>query len=445
MVDSNKFLELQTNLLSYSLLTILNKINIMHDFKYKNNELYCENVKISSIVKKVGTPCYIYSHHTLVDHLTKIQKAFASINPIVCFAMKANDNLAVLKTLINHGAGFDIVSIGELKKALLAGADPQKIVFASVGKTEEEITFALKTGILFFNVESLPELDEIERIAKKLKKHPKVALRINPDVEAPTHAKITTGTLKNKFGIDLTTARKIMKNRNKYKNIQFAGLHVHIGSQITKSQPFIDALSRVLAFIETLKKEHVNLEYLDIGGGLGIVYKDEKPQTADVFAKAVLPLIKDIGLKIIMEPGRFIAGNAGIFVSKVLYLKDNGVKKFLIVDGGMNDLVRPSLYDAYHEIVPLKKNGAKKNIVDVVGPICESGDVFAKGRSLPIMKKGDYLAMMSAGAYGYVMSSNYNVRGRGPEIIVKGNKFAITKKRETFSDLIRGESIPDFI
>lgn len=417
----------------------------MHDFKFKNNELYCEAVKVKNVAKKVGTPFYLYSHNTLVDHFTKIKKAFKKIDPIICFAMKSNDNLAVLKTLVNEDAGFDIVSVGELKKALKAGADPKKIVFASVGKTDEEIIKAIRAGILFFNVESLPELDEINRIAKKLKKKPRVALRINPDVAAPTHAKITTGTLKNKFGIDLRTARRIMKDRKKYDHVKFSGLHVHIGSQIVTSAPFITAIKKVLEFIDVLKKDGVPLEYLDIGGGLGIIYKDEKPQTAQDFADAILPYLEKTGLKIVMEPGRFIAGNAGIFVTQVLYLKDNGVKKFLIVDGGMNDLMRPSLYDAYHEIVPVKKNGAKKVKMDIVGPICESGDYFGKDRMLPKMKKGDLVAVMSAGAYGYVMASNYNVRGRGPEVIVKGNKFAVTKPRETFKDLVRGETIPKFL
>lgn len=417
----------------------------MHDFKYKNNELYCEDVKVSAIAKEVGTPCYIYSHNTLVDHFTKLQKAFAEIDPIICFAMKANDNMAVLKTLANHGAGFDIVSVGELKKVKKIKGDTRKVVFASVGKTEEEIVEAIKAKILFFNVESEPELVEINRIAGTMNVKAPVALRINPDVKAATHDKITTGTLKNKFGIDLTTARKIMKSTTKYPNITFNGIHCHIGSQIITKDPFIKALERVLEFLDDVKADGITLEYLDIGGGLGIIYKDEKPQTADKFAKAVLPYLKKTGLRIVMEPGRFIAGNAGIFVTEALYLKNNGVKKFLIVDGGMNDLARPSLYDAYHEIVPLKKRAGKKVKMDVVGPICESGDVFAKDRQLPMFTKGDLLAIMSAGAYGYVMASNYNVRGRGPEVMVKGTQFDVCKKRETFNDLIRGESVPDFI
>lgn len=417
----------------------------MHDFKFRNNQLFCESVSVEAVAKAVGTPFYLYSHHTLVDHFTKIKKAFADVNPLICFAMKANDNLAVIKTLANEGAGFDIVSLGELKKALMVGVDPKKIVFASVGKTEEEIISALEAGILFFNVESLPELEEISRVAGKLGKTARVALRINPDVAAPTHSKITTGTLKNKFGIDLQTTRQILKGVHKFRNVVINGLHVHIGSQITTGAPFVKALKKVIAFIEQLKSEGVNLEYLDVGGGLGIIYKDEKPQTAQDFADAILPLLKKTGLKIIMEPGRFIVGNAGIFVTKVLYVKDNGFKKFVIVDGGMNDLIRPALYDAYHEIVPLKKNGSARVKVDVVGPICESGDYFAKDRLLPKVKKDDVLAIMSAGAYGYVMSSNYNVRGRSPEVMVKDDRFEVVKAREQFEDLIKGETIPGFL
>lgn len=417
----------------------------MHDFLFRRGELHCESVRVSEIAKKVGTPFYLYSHHTLVDHFTKIQKAFASVSPLICFAMKSNGNLAVIKTLIDQGAGIDIVSIGELRKALLAGADPKKIVFASVGKTEEEIAEAIRVGILFFNVESEPELVEINRIAKKMGKKSKVALRINPDVAAATHEKITTGTLKKKFGIDLKTAHQMMKNAKKYPNIIFAGIHCHIGSQIISKEPFVNAIKRVLEFIDELKEDGIELEYLDIGGGLGIIYKDERPQTAQDFADAILPYLEQTGLRIVMEPGRFIVGNAGILVTKVLYLKDNGVKKFLIVDAGMNDLVRPAMYDAYHEIVAVKESSVKKEKLDVVGPICESGDFFAHDRTMPVVKNGELLAIMSAGAYGYVMASNYNVRGRVPEVMVKGNKFEITKDRETFKDLMRGERIPQFL
>lgn len=417
----------------------------MHDFSFKNNELCCESVKVASVAKSVGTPFYLYSYKTLTDHFLKIQKAFARVNPIICFAMKSNGNLAVIKSLIELGAGIDIVSVGELKKALVAGADPKKIVFASVGKTEEEISFAIKTGILLFNVESEPELAEINRVAKKMGKKVQAALRINPDVPAPTHEYITTGSLKKKFGIDLRTTKQIFKSQKKYPNVKINGIHIHIGSQITEGAPFVGALKKVVAFIEDLRKEGVAIEYLDIGGGLGIIYKDENPQTAQAYADKILPILEKTGLKIIMEPGRFIVGNAGIFVTKVVYVKDNGVKKFVIVDGGMNDLIRPTLYDAYHEIVPVKKTAASKVKVDVVGPICESGDFFAHDRLLPKVGKEDLLAVMSAGAYGYVMASNYNVRGRVPEVMVRGNKFEIVRERETFKDLMKGEKIPKFL
>ncbi|MCB9757839.1 MAG: diaminopimelate decarboxylase [Candidatus Omnitrophica bacterium] len=417
----------------------------MHDFKFRNKELYCENVKVADVAKAVGTPFYLYSHNTLVDHLTKIQRAFAKVNPIVCFAMKSNGNLAVLKTLANYGAGFDIVSLGELNKARKIGADPKKIVFASVGKTEEEIMIALKAGILFFNVESVPELTEINRIAKRMGKIAPVALRINPDVAAATHNFITTGTLKNKFGIDLASTRKILKERKKYKHIKIIGLHIHIGSQIISAKPFINAIKKLIEFLESLRDEKNDIEYLDIGGGMGIIYKDENPQTAQNYADAILPYLEKTGLKIVMEPGRFIVGNAGIFVTKVLYLKDNGFKKFLIVDGGMNDLLRPSLYDAYHEIVTVKSTSAKTMLMDVVGPICESGDFLGRDRQLPALKNGDLLAVMSTGAYGYVMSSNYNVRCRVPEVLVKDKIFAVVKKRETYEDLLRGETVPSFL
>ena len=417
----------------------------MHDFHFKNGELCCENVRVASVARAVGTPFYLYSHKTLTDHYRKIKKAFAELDPVICFAMKANGNLAVLKSLVDIGAGLDIVSIGELKKALMVRADPKKIVFASVGKTEEEIAFALKKGILFFNVESEPELREINRVAKTMGKKARVALRINPDVPAPTHDYIFTGSLKKKFGIDLRTTREILKNRRQYPFVDISGIHIHIGSQITSGGPFIGAIKKVVKFITDLRAEGVAIEYLDIGGGLGIIYKDERPQTAQEYADNIVPILRGTGLKIIMEPGRFIVGNAGIFVTRVVYLKDNGYKKFVIVDGGMNDLIRPSLYDAYHEVVPVKKTSAARVKVDVVGPICESGDFFAHDRLLSKVNKGDLLAVMSAGAYGYVMASNYNVRGRSPEVMAKGGKFAVTKEREEFKDLIRGESIPSFL
>ncbi|MBF0484065.1 MAG: diaminopimelate decarboxylase [Candidatus Omnitrophica bacterium] len=414
----------------------------MSEFNYRSNELYCENVKVSSIVKAVGTPSYIYSYKSLLSQFMKLKEAFAEIKPLICFAMKANDNLAVVKSLVDQGAGCDIVSGGELYKALAVKTDPKKIVYASVGKTEEEIKASLKAGILLFNVESLPELEEIERIAKKLGKKTKAALRINPDVKAATHDRITTGTLQKKFGIDLLTAHKILKNRKKYKYVDICGVHMHIGSQITSKNPFISAIKKVAAFIDELKVDGIGLEYFDIGGGFGIVYNQEDPFCVKDFAKAIIPILKKTGLKIIMEPGRFICGNSGILATKILYLKDNGVKKFLIVDSGMNDLVRPSMYDAYHEIVPLRKLTGRKEKMDIVGPICESGDYFAKDRQVNVsLKKGDFLAIMSAGAYGHVMSSNYNSRTRAVEVLVKGNKYFVVRERETFKDLIKGQRV----
>ncbi len=417
----------------------------MHDFHFKNNEMFCESVRVRDVAKSVGTPFYLYSHNTIVDHFTKIQKAFAPVEPLICFAMKANDNLSVVRSLLNEGAGLDIVSGGELRKALLLKANPKKIVFASVGKTEDEITSAMHAGILLFNIESEPELAEINRIAKKLRIKVQAALRINPDVAAATHEWITTGTLKKKFGIDLRSARRIFKSRHKYMNVRLNGLHYHIGSQITTGKPFINATKKVIEFLNILRQDGITLEYLDIGGGMGIIYKDEHPQTAQVYADLILPFLVKTGLKIIMEPGRFIVGNAGIFVTKVLYLKDNGYKNFIIVDGGMNDLIRPSLYHAYHTIVPVVTKKRGKITADVVGPVCESGDFFAKDRTLPKVSSNELLAVMSAGAYGFTMSSNYNARCRVPEVLVHGNKFDVVRKRETFEDLIKGENIPKFL
>ncbi|MEI8012697.1 MAG: diaminopimelate decarboxylase [Candidatus Omnitrophota bacterium] len=417
----------------------------IHDFKYKDRELCCEDVRVSSIVEKTGTPAYIYSYTTLVEHYRKIAAAFKPLDPVICFAMKANGNLAVLKALAGEGAGFDIVSGGELRKAKLIGADMQKVVFASVGKTDEEILLAIQAGILLFNVESLPELENINRIAGGERKKVKIALRINPDIDAPTHDKINTGSLKKKFGIDLATATKIFLSRAKYSFVSLRGVHIHIGSQITEGAPFITAIKKALAFIDDLAAQGVIIEYFDIGGGLGIIYKDETPQNALDYARKVVPLFKGRTLRLIMEPGRFIVGNAGIFVTRKLYTKDNGLKKFMIVDAGMNDLVRPSMYDAHHEIIPLKKSGIRKIVCDVVGPVCESADIFAHDRQVPDIKDGAYLALLSAGAYGYAMASNYNARPRPVEVMVKGRAWDIIRERETFKDLVRGSYIPEYL
>ncbi|PIP19893.1 MAG: diaminopimelate decarboxylase [Candidatus Omnitrophica bacterium CG08_land_8_20_14_0_20_41_16] len=428
----------------------------MHDFKYKNNNLYCEKVRVWDLAEKFGTPLYVYSYQTLISHFFKLKQAFEPVNPLICFSVKANFNLAILKALVDKGAGLDIVSGGELFRALKAGCSPKKIVYASVGKTNYEIEEAIKSGILFFNVESFSELENIQHIAKRLKSRVNVALRINPDVEPKTHKYITTGKLTNKFGIDFITAKEIILLARVFSHIKIAGLHIHIGSQITIPEPFVAAISKLVRFAGELKEEGINLEYLNIGGGLGIIYDQEKPQTARKFADKVLPLLKKTGLKIIMEPGRFIAGNAGILVTKVLYIKNTPKKKFVIVDAGMNDLIRPALYEAYHKIVPLssqvrkflptgRQEASSQEKADVVGPICESGDFFAKDRVLPKVKEGDYLAVMGAGAYGFSMSSNYNSRRRAEEVMVVKDKVVVIRRRESYEDIVRNETIPPFL
>jgi len=415
----------------------------MHDFKFKKNKLYCEQLKVETLAKKFGTPLYVYSYHTLVDHYLKLKSAFAQINPLICYSVKANSNLSILKALIAQGAGLDIVSGGELFRAQKAACPAKKIVYASVGKTDQEITAAIRAGILFFNVESLAELKNINRIAQRLGKITRVAIRINPDVEAKTHKYISTGKLTNKFGIDLQSAYEILLLRAKFKNLNICGLHIHIGSQITQSAPFVEALKKVSHFIQRLKSKGIELEYLNIGGGLGIIYDQEAPQTAAVYAHEIVPLLKKTGLKIIMEPGRFIVGNAGILVVKVLYIKHTPKKKFIIADGGMNDLIRPALYSAYHNIWPLNKK-SKTEKADLVGPICESGDFLAKERLIAKVKEGDYLAVISAGAYGFSMSSNYNSRPRAAEVMVAKAKARVIRKRESCEDLIRNEIILNY-
>lgn len=417
----------------------------MHEFKYKNNQFYCESVRVQKLAERFGTPLYVYSYHTLISHFLKLGQAFKKINPLICYSVKANSNLALLRALVKKGAGLDIVSGGELFRALKAGCSPKKIVYASVGKTEKEIEYAIRKGILFFNVESLPELESINGIARRLHKTANVAIRINPDVEPKTHKYITTGKLTNKFGIDLRSARQILLMRGAFTNIRIAGLHIHIGSQITESSPYVEAIRKVVTFIDNLKEEGLFLEYLNIGGGLGIIYDKETPQTAKRFARKVLPLLEKTKLKIIMEPGRFIAGNSGILATKVLYVKNTSKKKFVIVDAAMNDLIRPALYGAYHNILTLEAENKVKNKVDIVGPICESGDFFAKDRLLSRVKEGDYIAVMGAGAYGFSMSSNYNSRRRVAEVMVVKDKVFVIRKRESCEDLIRNELVPSFL
>ena len=419
----------------------------MHEFKYKRKYLYCEDLKVQDLAERFGTPLYIYSYHTLIDHFMKLRTAFRQINPLICYSVKANSNLAILKALVDKGAGLDIVSGGELFRAIKVDCPTHKIVYASVGKTDSEIEEAVKRRILFFNVESLAELENINRICRKLDKVANVAIRINPDVEPKTHKFITTGKLTNKFGIDFTAAENIFRKRSIFSHLNIKGLHIHIGSQITESAPYVAAITKIAGFINRLKKKGIDLEYLNIGGGLGIIYDKETPQTAQKFAQKILPLLRKTGLKIILEPGRFIVGNAGILVTEVLYIKTGPKKKFVIVDAGMSDLIRPALYDAYHQVLltNTEHRVASSERVDIVGPICESADYFAKERKITKVKEGDYLAVMSAGAYGFSMSSNYNSRVRAGEVLVVKDKVFLVRERETHDDLVDNEIIPPFL
>ena len=419
----------------------------MHSFEYRQGELYCEQVPVSRIVKELGTPCYIYSHATLVRHFQVYDRAFAAVPHIIAFAMKANSNLAILRLMAKEGSGVDIVSGGELFRALKAGMPPSKIVFAGVGKSAEEIRDALKANILMFNVESSAELQAINDVAASVGKKAWVALRINPDIDPKTHPYISTGLKKSKFGIAADRALDEFKLASSLSHIDVVGVHKHIGSQLTDVTPFVEALKKILKLVEILRSTGINVRYLNIGGGLGITYSDETPPMPQDLADAISPLVRDLDVTLIMEPGRVIVGNAGILVTKVLYMKEGESKKFVIVDAAMNDLIRPSLYGAYHEIRPLSEGVLQrgKHQVDVVGPVCESGDFLAKDRSLPDVRPGEALAVMSAGAYGFVMSSNYNSRPRVPEALVKDGEIHVIRARESYDDLVKGETIPAFL
>ncbi|MEK7867813.1 MAG: diaminopimelate decarboxylase, partial [Candidatus Omnitrophota bacterium] len=416
----------------------------MHDFNYKHNDLYCESVSVEELARKYGTPLYVYSRNTLISHYRKIKEAFSPINPLICFSMKANSNMAICKVLVKEGSGLDIVSGGELYKAFKIGVSPRKIVYAGVGKRDIEIEIAMRHHIFFFNVESIPELWLINKVAGRLGMRQKVAIRINPDIKARTHRYITTGHGENKFGVDFETAKKIFLGKQKYKNLDISGVHMHIGSQIVDAEPFIKAMERIVNFIKDMETQDIGVRWFNIGGGLGIIYSNEKPQTAKEYAKAILPVLKKTKANIIMEPGRFIVGNAGALIAKVQYIKETPSKNFAIVDAAMNDLIRPSLYGAYHEILPVRSHSYSdsKEIkdFDVVGPICESGDFLGKNRKFIGLKEGDLLSVMGAGAYGFSMSSNYNSRPRVAEVMVDGPKTKLIRRRETYEDLIRTES-----
>jgi len=427
----------------------------MHDFHYVGNKLYCEGVSLESLAKKYGTPLYVYSQSTLTNHFQKLDRAMAGVDHLICFAVKSNSNRAVMRTIADLGGGFDIVSGGELQRVIEAGGDPHKCAFAGVGKTEGEIEFALRKGVHTFNAESEPELERINAIAARMKKKAPVAVRINPNVAAKTHKKITTGTYENKFGIAFEQVEAIYNRASKLKNLWLRGVQMHIGSQITEVTPFEQAVKKVTPLVQRLKAKH-GIEFLSIGGGLGIVYKpalDSASEswwksaqaknilTPQKYAERLVPLLKPLGLRILMEPGRFISGNSGALLTRIEYVKRTGKKNFLLVDAAMNDLIRPAFYDAYHEIIPLtQKNGATIGS-DVVGPICESGDFFCQDRPLPKVGQGDYLALLSAGAYGFVMASNYNTRSLAAEVMVKGKQAAVVRERQPLAEIWAGEKV----
>lgn len=415
----------------------------MHFFSYKGKNFYAEGVSVDSIIKKTGTPVYIYSEKTLKRHYNAFTEAFSGVPHLICYSIKANSNIAILRTFAGEGSGFDIVSGGELYRALKAGANPKKIVFSGVGKREDEIEFAIKKNILMFNVESPQELRAIDRAAKRLKKKAGVSIRVNPDVDPQTHPYISTGLKKNKFGIETGKAiEEYIYAKNNLKNVLPIGIDCHIGSQITKIEPFVDALAKTKELLSTLRAEGLDIKYLDMGGGLGITYDKEEPPHPSRYGEAVIAGTKDLGVTLIFEPGRSIVGNAGILATKVIYTKEGTEKNFIIVDAAMNDLARPSLYGSYHAIKAVKDSAAAEFTADVVGPICESGDFLAKDRLLPKVKAGEALAVMSAGAYGFSMSSNYNTRPRAAEVMVSGRDFFVIRKRETLEDLVRNESLP---
>ena len=450
------------------------KVKAMEHFTYKMGRLYCEDIPAEELVEQYGSPLYVYSKAFLIKRFNAIKKAFSEINTTIAFSVKSCSNLAVLKTLLDQGAGFDIVSGGELFRAMKVGADPRKIVFAGVGKTDDEIRAALANDILMFNVESEAELDNIQNIAAKIGTVAPVALRINPDIDAKTHAKTTTGKKENKFGIDFATASRIVRNIAVQPNIRLLGLDLHLGSPIYTTEPYTLALEKVTDFIRDHRSPRAQFEYLNVGGGYGLLYRDQTVPTFQEYADAIIPYAKKAGCKLIIEPGRSIVGNAAVLLTSVLYVKDNGCKHFTIVDAGMNDLIRPAMYDAYHFCWPVKydklppahlfnspdalayfnretldmETGQHTReiyqdglmMTDVVGPICESSDCFAKGRRLPVMMRGDVLALFSAGAYGFSMASNYNSRPRAAEVMVDGKESRVIRARETLESLIEGES-----
>ena len=435
----------------------------MHSFHYHDGQLRCEGVDLAALAAEHGTPLYVYSAGTIRDHFRRLDAALAGVDHLVCYAVKANSNLAVLDLLARERAGFDIVSAGELFRVLKAGGQPESCTFAGVGKTRSEIEYALRQGILSFNVESEAELELINAVAADLNRRAPVALRVNPDVEAGGHKYISTGKSENKFGVGLARALEVYKAASKMANIRLRGVQMHIGSQITEAGPFAAAVQKVAPVAAELRAEY-GIEFFSVGGGLGIVYKSSLQSgqeawwqqgggqpapslTVEEYAEAIVPALAPLGLRILLEPGRFMVGNAGVLLTTVQYLKESdGGKKFVIVDAGMNDLIRPALYQGYHEVVPVREPAPtdRREAADVVGPVCESGDFFAQARELPPLRQGELVALMSAGAYGFTMASNYNSRPLAAEVMVQGEQAQVVRERQTLSDLIQGERVPAF-
>ena len=427
----------------------------MHSFHYRDGHLHCEDVDLEQLAEKFGTPLYVYSAGTILDHYRRLKAALGDLDFLICYAVKANSNRAILRLLADEGAGFDIVSGGELFRVLAAGGNGARCTFAGVGKSREEIEYALAEKVYCFNVESEAELDYINRIAGAKGVRAPIALRINPDIEAGAHKYVSTGRSENKFGIGLERVAAVYEKAARMSHISIRGLQMHIGSQITEAQPFADAVAKVAPIALDLKKRY-GIEFISIGGGMGIIYKralesgsgkwwhehggEPSAFSVEAYSRAVLPPLQSLGLRVLLEPGRFLVGNAGILLTRVRYIKQAQQKKFVIVDAGMNDLIRPALYQSYHEIVPVRQPASdSRETVDVVGPVCESGDFFAQDRDLPEFHEGDLAAIMSAGAYGFVMASNYNSRPLPAEVLVRGEKFSLVRERQTYADIVRGE------
>jgi diaminopimelate decarboxylase len=418
----------------------------MHYFSYKNGQLYAEDVPLSEIAQEVGTPTYVYSQATLERHYRAFSQAFEGVDHLVCLAVKANSNRAVIATLARQGAGADIVSGGELTRCLAAGVPPERIVYSGVGKSLAEMELALTAGILMFNIESSQELMVLDEVAGRLGVKAPVSLRVNPDVDAQTHPKITTGLAKNKFGLDMEAAFAQYQEAANLANVELKGISCHIGSQLTKVEPFADALERVAVLVGRLKGAGIELSLLDLGGGLGITYHDEQPPSPAQYAEALTGRVGSMGLKLVLEPGRAIVGNAGVLLARVLFTKDTPAKHFIIVDAAMNDLVRPAMYDSFHALLPVVEDALRPKVVaDVVGPICETGDFLARDREMRDLERGDLLAVMSAGAYGFSMASTYNSRPRAAEVMVNGDRWSVVRRRETAEELMRGERLPDWM